>query len=131
MLVPNSSQVWNNLLTTSNKLDGNISKTGIDTEYCYLHQFCQRYLATNRIVQSSFLQVVNSLFQTCYDNLGQGVRTYQQLVSKLEATFLHAGLLQLVRSYTCSYESKAVWSYINVLYVMLSRLHKSPALFFP
>ena len=52
---------------------------------------------------SSLLQVVNSLFQTCYNNWEQTVR--RQLVESLGTD-----LQQLVRFYVCTWRTlRAIW----------------------
>ena len=58
---------------------------------------------TRLIMPSSLLQVVNSLFQTCYNKLGTSM-CENNLLTACEQTCnnLFADLLQLVRFYVCS-----------------------------
>ena len=104
MLVPSCQQVWNKLLTIcNNRVDIIRLVTRLFQQVRYSHditillQPCVinlvtfllyhdciklvRTTVTGLIMPSSLLQVVNSLFQTCYNNLEQAVR--RQLVDSL------------------------------------------------
>ena len=105
-LVTSCQQVWNKLLTTCNNLVDIVRLvTRLFQQGCYNHDIYKPVLSTCNIlviswlyqlvrttllqVIKSLLQVVNNLFQTCYNKLGQAVRT--QLVDNL-----WTDLLQLV-----------------------------------
>jgi hypothetical protein len=95
LLVPSCQQVWNKLLTTCNNLVDIIRLvTRLFQQVRYSHDITillrpcvinlvtfQNNLVTSLIKPSSLLQIVNSLFQTCYNNQEQAMRT--QLVDSL------------------------------------------------
>jgi hypothetical protein len=61
---------------------------------------------------SSLLQVVNSLFQTCYNNWEQAVRRPDLLTACEQiCNNLFADLLQLVRFYVCGYQLTDIVSF--------------------
>ena len=105
--VPSCQQVWNKPLTTCNNLVaiiGLVARLFQQVRYSHdiaillqpcvvklvtflLYHDCimlnlLNNLVTSLIMPSSLLQVVNSLFQTCYNNREQAVRT--QLVDSCE-----------------------------------------------
>ena len=86
-LVTSCQQVWIKLLTTCNS--------------CWCYQTCYRYLLL--IMSSSLLQVVNNLFQTCYNKSGTSSAntTCWQLENRLVTTCLQTCNLQLVCFYMC------------------------------
>jgi hypothetical protein len=64
-----SKQVWNSLLTTWNKLDDIISLMTLSNKVWYSHDMyrtCWNNLATSLIISTRLLQVVNNLYQTCW-----------------------------------------------------------------
>ena len=91
-LVTSCQQVWNKLLTTCNNLVDIIRLvTRLFQQSCYNHDITILLQpCVVLIMSSSFLEVVNNLFQTCYNKLGTSSAntTCWQFVNRLVTTCL-------------------------------------------